>query len=320
MARIGLKQQLKEIWTLGGLSVKDLAKRVWHEMGEDNVTGYAAQLAYYFIFSLFPFFLFLTALLAYIPVPDVMAKIMSSLAGVLPGEAMTLVEDNVAQLVNQPQGGLLSFGILVALWTASTAVAGMMDGLNRAYGVREGRPFWKVRGLAVLLTIGLAILMLASFVLLAFGPDVGGFIAAKVGLGNAFDTAWAFIRWPLALIAVIYAVALVYYYAPDVQQDWKWITPGAVIAVIGWVAVSLAFGYYVDNFGSYNKTYGSIGAVIVLLTWLYLSGFFLLIGGEINSEIEHAAAHGKASGQKRMPAKSAAPKRAKPAEKKTKRA
>lgn len=318
MARIGLKQQLKEIWTLGGLSVKDLAKRVWRQMGEDNVSGYAAQLAYYFIFSLFPFFLFLTALLAYIPIPDLMTKILSSLAGVLPGEAMTLVQDNVMELVTQPQGGLLSFGILVALWTASSAVTGIMDGLNRAYGVREGRPFWKVRGLAVVLTVGLAILMITSFTLLAFGPDLGGFIAAKVGLGTAFDLAWAIARWPLALIAVIFAVALVYYYAPDVEQDWKWITPGAVIAVVGWVAVSLTFGYYVDNFGSYNKTYGSIGAVIVLLTWLYLSGLFLLLGGEINSEIEHAAAHGKASGQKRMPANSSAPKRAKPARKNTK--
>lgn len=318
MARIGLKRQLKEIWTLGGLSVKELAKRVWHEIGEDNVSGYAAQLAYYFIFSLFPFFLFLTALLAYIPIPDLMTRILSSLADVLPGEAMTLVRDNVMELVGQPQGGLLSFGILVALWTASSAVTGMMDGLNRAYGVREGRPFWKVRGLAVLLTIGLAILMLGSFVLLAFGPSVGGFIAAKVGLGAAFDLTWTIIRWPLAVIAVIYSVALVYYYSPDVQQDWKWITPGAVIAVVGWVLVSLAFGYYVNNFGSYNKTYGSIGAVIVLLTWLYLSGFFLLLGGEINAEIEHAAAHGKAEGQKRMPAKTAAPKRAKPAGKNTK--
>lgn len=318
MARIGLKRQLKEIWTLGGLSTKDLAKRVWHEIGEDNVSGYAAQLAYYFIFSLFPFFLFLTALLAYIPIPDLMNKILNSLAGVLPGDAMKLVQDNVMELVTQPQGGLLSFGILVALWTASSAVTGMMDSLNRAYGVREGRPFWKVRGLAVLLTMGLATLMITSFALLAFGPDVGGFIAAKIGLGTAFDLAWTIVRWPLALIAVIYAVALVYYYAPDVQQDWKWITPGAVIAVVGWVLVSLAFGYYVENFGSYNKTYGSIGAVIVLLTWLYLSGFFLLVGGEINSEIEHAAAHGKAEGQKRMPANSSAPKRAKPAGKKTK--
>lgn len=318
MARIGLKRQLIEIWSLGGLSFKELAKRVWHEMGEDNVSGYAAQLAYFFIFSLFPFFLFLTALLAYIPIPDLMTKILGSLASVLPREAMTLVQDNVTELVSQPQGGLLSFGILIALWTSSSAVTGMMDSLNRAYGVREGRPFWKVRGLAVLLTLGLAVLMLASFLLLAFGPDIGGFIAAKIGLGTAFDMTWTIIRWPLALIAVIVAVALVYYYAPDVQQDWKWITPGAVIAVVGWVLVSLAFGYYVENFGSYNKTYGSIGAVIVLLTWLYLSGLFLLIGGEINSEIEHAAAHGKAEGQKKMPAKSSATKRAKAAGKNAK--
>ena len=302
MASKQTKRELKEIGRLGGLSVKELAKRVWHEMSEDNVTGYAAQLAYYFLFSLFPFFLFLAALLGYLPIPDLMEKIIAGLAAVVPGEAMKLVQGTVVELVTDQKASLLSFGILVALWSASGAVSAITDSLNRAYGVRESRPFWKVRGIALALTLALAALLIGAILLLMLGPTLGDWVAAKVGLSHAFEITWNIARWPLIVVMVIFAVALVYYYAPDVEQEWKWITPGSVFAVIGWMAVSAAFAFYVDNFGSYNKTYGSIGAVIVLLTWMYLTGLFLLLGGEINSEIEHAAASGKSEGQKQIPA------------------
>lgn len=139
-----LKEQFSETFRLGGLSVKELARRVLRQMQEDDVTGYAAQLAYYFLFSLFPFFLFLTALLGYIPIPNLMDKIMELVGQVLPGDAMRLVTDNVKTLVSQQHGGLLSFGIIAALWTASSAITAMSDALNRAYGVQEGRPFWRV--------------------------------------------------------------------------------------------------------------------------------------------------------------------------------
>jgi membrane protein len=294
-------EELREVWTLGGLSVKELARRVIHEIQEDNVPAYAAQLAYYFLFSLFPFFLFLTALLGYIPVPDLMDKIMALLVDVMPGEALHLAEDNVRELATSQKGGLLSFSAFIALWVASSAITAISDSLNRAYGVKEGRPFWKVRGIAILLTAGLAVLLLASMLLLIFGPQLGGFIAAKIGLGDAFAIAWSVLRWPVILFLLTLAVALVYYFAPDVEQEWRWITPGSIFAIIGWILVSLAFGYYVDNFGSYNKTYGTIGAVIVLLTWMYLSGFLLLVGGEMNAEIEHASASGKAPGKKTLP-------------------
>lgn len=297
------RKKLRQVARLGGLSVKELSRRVWHEMSADNVTGYAAQLAYYFLFSLFPFFLFLAALIGYLPIPDLMQKIMGSLAGVMPGDAMKLVQDTVLELVTNQKGGLLSFGIIVALWSASGAVSAITDSLNRAYGVTEGRPFWKVRGIALGLTVALAVLLIVGILLLMFGPTLGNVIAAKVGLSHAFEIAWNIARWPLVLFSMIFAVALVYYYAPDVEQEWKWITPGSVFAVLGWVAVSALFAFYVDNFGSYSKTYGSIGAVIVLLTWMYLTGLFLLLGGEINSEIEHAAAGGKAEGEKTLPEK-----------------
>jgi membrane protein len=294
----GFKQDLKDTFSLRGVSAMQLIKRVIAEVQQDNCAVYAASLAYYFLFALFPFFLFLTALLAYLPIPNLMDRIIGLLAEVMPGEALSLVEENVGKLVSQQRGGLLSFGIIAALWTASSALTGISDALNHAYDVEEGRPFWKVRGMAILLTVGLSIFLIASIVLLMFGPQIGGWIADLVGLGRAFEIAWNILRWPVILILVVTAVAAIYYFAPDVDQSWKWITPGSVFAVVLWILISLGFSYYVNNFGSYDKTYGSIGAIIVLLTWMYVSGFVILVGGEINAELEHASAEGKAPGEK----------------------
>jgi membrane protein len=283
---------------LGGLRVTELAKRVVREVQQDNCLGQAAQLAYYFIFAVFPFLLFLATLLGYLPIPNLLDRIMASLAALLPGEAVTLLQDNVRHLVTDQKGGLLSFGILTALWASSSAVVAIMDALNRAYDVEEGRPFWKVRGSAILLTVGLSLFIMLSMVLLIFGPQLGRWIAALVGLGNAFAVAWNILRWPVIVGLLVVAMAIIYYVAPDVEQQWKWITPGAVFAVLVTIVVSVGFSLYVNSFGSYNKTYGSIGAVIVFLTWLYLTGFVILVGGEINAEIEHAAPEGKAPGAK----------------------
>ena len=285
-------------WKLGGLGVTELARRVVHEIQKDDCLGRAAQLAYYFLFALFPFFLVLITLLGYLPIPNLMDRLMDMLAQMLPGDALSLVQDHVRELVNGERGGLLSFGLLAALWTSSSAMTAIMDSLNRAYDVEEGRPFWKVRGLAILLTVGLSVFLIVSLVLLTFGPQIGGWIADQVGLGRVFQIAWNVLRWPVIVGLLIGAMALIYYLAPDVEQSWQWITPGAVVAILGWLVASLGFSYYVNHFGSYNATYGSIGAVIVLLTWMYVSGFFVLVGGEINAEIEHASSSGKDPGEK----------------------
>ncbi len=298
-----LAHELRQVWTFGGLDFFTLARKVYNELSEDDVWGYAAQLAYYFLFALFPFFIFLAALLAYIPIPDLMQHIMELVSEFVPGTASGMIQENVEKLVTQPRGGLLSLGIGLALWASSSAIVAIAESLNRAYGVREGRPFWLVRGVAILLTIGLAVLVILSMALLIFGPELGYWLANYFDAGAAFDAAWAIMRWPLVVFLMTFAVALIYYFAPDVEQEWRWITPGSVFAVLMWIVVSLAFGYYVDNFGQYDKTYGSIGAVIVLLTWMYLSGFSILVGGEINAEIEHAAAHGKNEGEKKLPEK-----------------
>ena len=287
-------------WKFGGLGVKELGRRVIHEIQDDDSFGRAAQLAYYFLFALFPFFLFLTTLLGYLPIPNLLDRIMEMLAPLLAGDALRLVQDNLHQLVTGERGGLLSFGILAALWTSSSALTAIIDSLNRAYDVEEGRPFWKVRGIAILLTVGLSAFIIVALVLLTFGPQIGRWIAELVGLGQVFAITWNILRWPVIVGLLIIAMALLYYFAPDVEQKWQWITPGSAVSVIGWLLTSLGFAFYVNNFGSYNATYGSIGAVIVLLTWMYLSGLFVLIGGEINAEIEHASQEGKDPGEKQL--------------------
>jgi membrane protein len=274
--------------------VKELVYRLIKAIHDDDCFGRAAQLAYYFFFALFPFLLFLTTLVGYIPVPNLTDRIMELLVQILPGNASHLVEDNVHELVTVQRGGLLSFGIVAALWTSSSAVAAIINGLNRAYGVEEGRPFWKVRGIAILFTIGFSLFLVVSMVLLTFGPWIGGWIAALVGSGSAFRIAWNLLRWTAILVLLMLAVVILYDFGPSVDQEWRWITPGSAFAVLAWIAASLGFAYYVNKFTSYNAAYGSIGAVIVLLTWMYLTGFFILVGEEINAVIEQRAQKGKA--------------------------
>jgi len=305
---MSLSRDLYDVWTLGGQSPRRLARRVWDALMVGNLLGYAAQLAYYFLFALFPFFVFLAALLAYVPVPNLMDEIMAVVEGFLAEEAAVMIRENVADLITKPRGGLLSFSILFALFLASSAVAAIGEALNHAYGVRESRPLWRVRGTAIMLTVVLAGLAIGSNALLIFGPEVGGWLAGRLGFGEEFQAVWPFIRWPIVVFLLMLSAALVYYFTPDVEQQWRWITPGSVLAILAWIAVSLGFRYYVDNFGKYNATYGSIGAIIVLLTWLYLSGLMLLVGGEINAEIEHAAKGGKGPGEKLLPRAAQGPK------------
>ena len=290
-----------EVVRLGGLSIKELTRRVMNQMWSDKCFARAAQLAYYFLFALFPFLLFLSTLLGFLPVADPMDTVMGFLTNFISPDVLSLIRDNIRELVTQQRGGLLSAGILMALWLATSAVVAVGDVLNEAYGVIEARPLWKVYGGALLLMISLTILFVFSTVLLIFGPQLGAVVGDTMSLGKAFEIAWNILRWPVLLFFANLALAMLYYFTPDVEQKWKWVTPGAIFSLMGWLLVSLGFAYYVNSFDSYNKTYGSIGTVIVLLTWLYLIGLFILIGGEINSEIEHAAREGKAFGEKELP-------------------
>jgi membrane protein len=174
----------------------------------------------------------------------------------------------------------------------------LIGALNRAYDIEESRQWWKVRLTAIGLTLALALMVLISFSLVVAGPAVAERLAASFGLGAAFEWSWKILQWPLAFFLVTTALGLVYYFAPDADQEWVWITPGAVVATLLWFVVSLAFKVYVTNFTNYNVTYGAVGAVIVLMLWFYISGLAMLIGAELNAEIEHASPYGKEPGEK----------------------
>jgi membrane protein len=216
---------------------------------------------------------------------------------VLPPQALEQVNPVIDQL-QQSKGGLLSVGIVIALWTASAGVRLMMSAMNAAYDVPEGRPVWKRIPLSIFYTVGIAVMLLAAAALMVLGPQVMEWIAAQVGMQEVIVTVWTILRWPAIIILMMVAVALIYYVMPDVKQKFRFITPGSVLAVVVWIVASLGFAYYVKTFADYNAMYGSIGAIIVLLLYFYISAAVLLLGAEMNAVIEHMSAEGKNPGEK----------------------
>jgi membrane protein len=276
----------------------ELFKRTAKETWDDDCLGLAAQLAYYFILALFPALLFLLALASFFPIDRVTDEVMRGLANVAPSDVVQLITEQMRRISESDQGGLLTLGILGALWSSSSALVGLISALNTAYDIKEGRAWWKVRLLAVALTVALAIFLLISSTLVLAGPEIASKLANMFGLGAAFTWTWNILQWPFAIALVVSALALVYYYGPDAEQDWVWITPGAALATVLWLGISLGFRLYLQYAGDYNATYGTIGGVIILLLWLYLSGFAILVGAEMNAEIEHASPYGKDPGEK----------------------
>ncbi len=263
----------------------------------DNVMGLAAQLAYYFFLALFPALLFLIAVASFFPV-DVIQQMVASMRTVAPPEVVEIFEAQIQQIANGEDAGLLTFGLLFTLWSSSAAIVGVVDAMNRAYDIEEGRPWWKVRLTAIGLTIGLAVFVLLAFTLVLLGPTIADWLAARFGFGVVFRTTWHLVQWPLAFVLIVLAVAVVNYFAPDAEQDWEWVTPGAVLATVLWLLASIGFRIYVTNFANYNESYGTIGGVIVLMLWFYVSALAMLMGAEMNAEIEHASPHGKDKGEK----------------------
>ncbi len=281
------------IWGLGGLTWKELAKNVWSEITEDDVFGRAAQLAYYFLLALFPLLLFLVSLLGYFAGEnsELRADLFRYLSTVLPGEASDLVSSTMNGVIDSSGGGKLSLGILAALWAASNGMGAVSDSLNIAYDVEESRPWWKSRLIAIGLTIALALLIISALVLVLYGHSIAEAVAGSFGLGEVFELTWKIVQWPVVLAFVILGFGLIYYFAPNVKEaKWQWVTPGAVVGVVLWLLVSFAFRTYLSYFNTYSATYGSLGAVIILMLWFYLTGAAILIGGEINAEVEHAMA------------------------------
>ncbi|MCO7577034.1 MULTISPECIES: YihY/virulence factor BrkB family protein [Pseudomonas chlororaphis group] len=282
---------------LKGLPLHRVLIRTVNEFIADEMSTYASALAYQMLFSLFPFILFLIALIGFLHLPDFFTWLRLQSELVLPPQALEQVNPVIDQL-QQSKGGLLSVGIVIALWTASAGVRLMMSAMNAAYDVVEGRPIWKRLPLSVFYTVGIAGMLLAAAALMVLGPQVMTWLAGQVGLEEFIVTLWTILRWPVIVLLMMVAVALMYYVMPDVKQKFRFITPGSVLAVVVWIVASLGFAYYVKTFANYNAMYGSIGAIIVLLLYFYISAAVLLLGAEMNAVIEHMSAEGKEPGEK----------------------
>jgi membrane protein len=276
------------------MSWKEFLTGLRGEMNKDKITDVAGGLTYYGILAMFPFLLFVVALASVIIAPSDAERLVEQLSTVAPGAVTDIVGARIRQLGEQSNVTLLGFGAIGALWAASGGMNALVRALNTAYDVSEGRPFWKVRGLAVLMTLvagGLS--LVAALVAVGAAP-----LADRVGGPLGLAIGW--LRLPVAGLLMMFLWALLYWVLPDVEQKFKFITPGSVAGVVIWVLASWGFSKYVSNFGSYDKTYGSLAGVIVLLLWMWISSLVLLVGAEANALIEHRSEEGKAPGAKRQ--------------------
>jgi membrane protein len=268
----------------GELTLKQLGLNVWRETSEDNVFGGAAQLAYYFLLALFPMLIFLTSLVGFLP--GLQENILSALGKAAPADAMRLVQETLTDVISNRSGGLLSFGVLGTLWAASSGVESLIGTLNVAYEAKEERSFWKVRLIALALTLSFALLVITGAALLMFGHKLSDWLGELLGFGTVISLIASIAGYVIGLTLLFLGIQVLYYFGPNVKQAWKWITPGAVFAVIAILLGSVLFSLYLRIAPSNSATYGSLGAVISLMLWLYLIGLALLVGGEINSEID----------------------------------
>jgi membrane protein len=268
------------------MTAGEIIRRTIAEIDEDNCVGLAAQLAFYFFLALCPALLFLVALMAYLPLDNALNQLLAALGTVAPLEALALLQRQLDQITSNSHSGILTLGFLGALWSSSAATVSIIDALNQAYDITERRPWWRRRLLAILLTLALAAFIVGALTFILTGPEAVTWVAGAFGLGGFMGPVWQLVRWPLMVLFAVFGMDLVYYFAPNNDVRWAWVTPGAGLATALWIASSLAFRYYVTNFGTFNATYGAIGGVAVVLLWFYVSGLAILIGAELNGVIE----------------------------------
>lgn len=279
-------------WKLGGLTFAQLGKRLWHKIEQDEVFTRSAALSYYFFSALVPMVFFLMAVLGLFANQSehLRNNLLRYAAAVMPASAFALVEKTLREISTSSTGLKLIFGLVLSLWAGSGGMRSIMDALNRCYHVQEERPYWKRLLVSLALTVGMAMLAVCALAIVLYGREIARYVGAYIGLSGFALMAWKFTQLPVALFFVLVAFALIYFWGPDAEQQWQWITPGSIVGVVVWIAASFLFRAYLHLYNSYSKTYGSLGAVIVLLLWLYITGLAILMGGEINSEIENAAA------------------------------
>lgn len=281
-------------WALGGLSLSELGRQALQRSRQDEILERAAALSYYFVFALIPTLLFLTTLLGLVPAPDLQPQFMSYVDRVLPRDAASLLKRTLAEVVAGANGRLLSIGVLAAVLGASSGMLSIMRALNASYGISDNRTWLRRRLIAFALTLGFSVFILTAMLMLVFGEWIGETIGDWFGLDSLSTRAWQLLQWPIIAFLGLTGLTLVYHLAPAEHRRWRWITPGTAIALVSWLVMSLGLRFYVSRFANYNATYGSIGGLILLMLWLYWSGVALLVGAEIDSAIDRAAAaHGR---------------------------
>ncbi len=277
-------------------SIKQFAIDLYNGISNHNVFNGAAALAYYLFLSIFPAAIVLLSILPYLPIPHLEQAIMDLLAQALPKQSADLFTGIVNSVVSRRRGGLLSFGIVFVLWSASSGLSAIMQQLDITYEVQDSRPYWKFRGTALLLMVLFLILVIGGFSLIIFGGVIQDRLIGLLGNSKPLLILFATVRWIIVVVCLLLAFAMVYYFGPDVEQKFRFISPGSVFGVVLLALASLGFQYYVTHFSNYSLTYGSIGAVIILQLWLYISGMVLLLGGEVNVLYERSHPEGKGRG------------------------
>jgi membrane protein len=280
--------------------IKYALARTYEDLFRNHTMQMAAALSYYFVLSLFPALIFLSAVVAFLPLPDLFNQALGMMGRFLPPDSMGLVRRVLSDVITPNRGAFLSFGILGTLWAASGGFSAAIEALNIAYDVQDDRPFWKTRPLAVGLALLTGGLLLVALAVMIVGPRFGESLAGRVHLSHIFVLLWPYIHWSLATGFTVIAVEALYFLAPNVKQRFLATLPGAILAVGSWVALSYLLGLYFRHFANFNKTYGTLGAAIALMTWLYWTGFALLVGAELNSELAKISSDGKIE-QKHQP-------------------
>ena len=289
-------QQIESIWALGGLTWRELARRVWGGINRNDLINRAYELAYNFLLAVFPMLLFLLGLLGMLASEgsQLRSNLFYYFQLVLPPMAYKMLTETLYEVTPVSTGGKLTFGLLFALYSGSAGMTQLISTLNAAYEVREARSWIRVHLISLALTLAMSILLIAALFLVLAGGQMIASAGKAIGSAAAAWVVGKVLQWVVALTFVVFAFAVIYYFAPNVhEQHWYWITPGSIVGVVMWAIASFAMRVYLHFFNTYSKTYGSLGAVIVLMLWFYLTGLSFLIGSQINATIEHAAAeHG----------------------------
>jgi membrane protein len=286
---------------LGDISLKKFVNDLYKEIMEDNVFDGAAAIAFYLMLAIFPAAIFLIALLPYLPIAHLKEAVYDFLMQVMPENASQLFIGIIENVTSQQKGGILSFGLVFALWSASSGMGSIMQQLNVTYDVTDSRSYIKFRATAIFLTLISVVLIISAFSLIVLGGVMQGWLISLLGRSEAILIFFVIFRWVIIVLLLLLALACIYYFGPDVEQEFKFVTPGSVIGVIVLIGISLLFRFYITNFSDYDATYGSIGAVIVLILWLYIAGLVILLGSEVNALIEHYSSSGKKKGEKEQP-------------------